>query len=63
MVDVHVLHRHPFTPFDETPVAEAASFKAMPIPERILPQIAGENFRHRLGIWPLDLANWLPRDA
>ena len=60
---IHVLHRHPFTPFDETPVAEAASFKAMSIPEQILPQIAGENFRHRLGIWPLDLANWLPRDA
>ena len=59
----HVLHRHPFTPFDETPVAEAASFKAMPIPEQLLPQIAGENFRHRLGIWPLDLASWLPRDA
>ena len=63
MASNHVLHRHPFTPFDETPVAEAASFKAMPIPEQILPQIAGENFRHRLGIWPLDLANWLPRDV
>ena len=59
----HVVHRHPFTPFDETPSADAASFKAEPIPEQILPQIAGENFRHRLGIWPLDLANWLPRDA
>ena len=63
MAGIHVLHRHPFTPFDETPVTEAASFKAMPIPEQILPQIAGENFRHRLGIWPLDLTNWLPRDA
>ena len=60
---LHVPHRHPFTPFDETPSVEAVSFVAMPIPEQILPQIAGENFRHRLGIWPLDLATWLPRDA
>ena len=35
----------------------------MPIPEKILPQAAGDTFRHRLGIWPLDLTNWLPRDA
>lgn len=63
MAGIHVLHRHPFTPFDETPVTEAASFLAMPIPEQILPQVIGENFRHRLGIWPLDLANWLPRDV
>ncbi len=35
----------------------------MPIPEKILPQAAGDIFRHRLGIWPLDLTNWLPRDA
>ncbi len=59
----HVVHRHPFTPFDETPLAVTASFKAMPIPEKILPQAAGDIFRHRLGIWPLDLTNWLPRDA
>lgn len=59
----HVVHRHPFTPFDETPSAATASFKAMPIPEKILPQAAGDTFRHRLGVWPLDLANWLPRDA
>ncbi|MEY4129413.1 MAG: hypothetical protein RIS81_1162 [Actinomycetota bacterium] len=59
----HVLHRHPFTPFDETPPAEAASFSAMPIPEQILPQLVGDNFRHRLGIFPVEISNWLLRDA
>ena len=60
---IHVLHRHPFTPFDETPAAEATSFSAMPIPEQILPQVVGENFRHRIGAFPVEIANWLPRDA
>ena len=60
---IHVLHRHPFTPFDETPLAEATSFKAMPIPEQILPQVIGENFRHRLGAFPVEISNWLLRDA
>ena len=59
----HVLHRHPFTPFDETPPVEAAAFSAMPIPEQILPQLVGENFRHRLGTFPVEIANWLLRDA
>ncbi|NDF67434.1 MAG: DUF3445 domain-containing protein, partial [Actinobacteria bacterium] len=59
----HVLHRHPFTPFDETPPAQAASFSAMPIPEQILPQVVGENFRHRLGTFPVEISNWLLRDA
>ena len=58
----HVLHRHPFTPFDETPPAEAASFSAMPIPEQILPQLVGDNFRHRLGTFPVEISNWLLRD-
>ena len=35
----------------------------MPIPEQILPQVVGENFRHRLGTVPVDIANWLPSDA
>ena len=60
---IHVLHRHPFTPFDQTPSVEAASFSAMPIPEQILPQLVGENFRHRLGTFPVEIANWLLRDA
>ena len=59
----HVLHRHPFTPFDETPPAEAAPFSAMPIPEQILPQLVGENFRHRLGTFPVEISNWLLRDS
>ena len=58
----HVLHRHPFTPFDETPPAEAASFSAMPIPDQILPQLVGDNFRHRLGTFPVEISNWLLRD-
>jgi hypothetical protein len=60
---IHVLHRHPFTPFDQTPSEEAASFSAMPIPEQLLPQLVGENFRHRLGTFPVEIANWLLRDA
>ncbi|MFZ9651403.1 MAG: heme-dependent oxidative N-demethylase family protein, partial [Ilumatobacteraceae bacterium] len=63
MASNHVLHRHPFTPFDEAPPAEAASFSAMPIPEQILPQLVGDNFRHRLGIFPVEISNWLLRDA
>ena len=63
MAGIHVLHRHPFTPFDQTPSVEAASFSAMPIPEQILPQLVGENFRHRLGTFPVEIANWLLRDA
>ena len=35
----------------------------MPIPEQILPQLVGENFRHRLGTFPVEIANWLLRDA
>ena len=62
MAGIHVLHRHPFTPFDQTPSAEASSFLAMPIPDEILPQVTGENFRHRLGTFPVDVANWLPLD-
>ncbi|MFM8505118.1 MAG: heme-dependent oxidative N-demethylase family protein, partial [Acidimicrobiaceae bacterium] len=53
----------PFTPFDETPPAEAATFSAMPIPEQILPQLVGDNFRHRLGTFPVEISNWLLRDA
>ncbi|MEY3413657.1 MAG: hypothetical protein RJA79_532, partial [Actinomycetota bacterium] len=63
MAGIHVLHRHPFTPFDQTPSEEAASFSAMPIPEQLLPQLVGENFRHRLGTFPVEIANWLLRDA
>ncbi|MFM7950534.1 MAG: heme-dependent oxidative N-demethylase family protein [Acidimicrobiaceae bacterium] len=63
MASNHVLHRHPFTPFDETPPVEAKSFSSMPIPEQILPQLVGENFRHRLGTFPVEISNWLLRDA
>ncbi|MFM8721689.1 MAG: heme-dependent oxidative N-demethylase family protein [Acidimicrobiaceae bacterium] len=63
MASNHGLHRHPFTPVDETPPVEAKSFSAMPIPEQILPQLVGENFRHRLGTFPVEISNWLLRDA
>ncbi|MFM8901873.1 MAG: hypothetical protein ACKOGG_00610, partial [Actinomycetota bacterium] len=62
MVGAHVKHRHPFTPFDEAPPRDADSFAAMPIPESILPQVVGENFRHRLGTFALDVVEWLPED-
>ena len=35
----------------------------MPIPDEILPQVTGENFRHRLGTFPVEITNWLPLDA
>jgi hypothetical protein len=35
----------------------------MPIPEQILPQLVGDNFRHRLGTFPVEISNWLLRDA
>lgn len=38
-------------------------FSAMPIPAEITPQIVGDKFRHRLGTFPVEIANWLPRDA
>jgi len=63
VVGTHFKHRHPFTPFDEAPPREADSFVAMPIPEAILPQVVGENFRHRLGTFALDLSDWLPKDS
>ena len=34
----------------------------MPIPEQILPQLVGDNFRHRLGTFPVEISNWLLRD-
>ena len=34
----------------------------MPIPDQILPQLVGENFRHRLGTFPVEISNWLLRD-
>ena len=34
----------------------------MPIPDEILPQVTGKNFRHRLGTFPVEITNWLPLD-
>ena len=58
----HVLHQHPFTPFDQVPVGDAAAFRALPIPVEILPIETGDQFRHRMGTKTLDPAQWLPSD-
>ena len=59
----HVLHQHPFTPYDQLPVGDVASFQALPIPDAILPVEMTNEFRHRVGTRPLDMAQWLPSDA
>ena len=58
----HVLHQHPFTPYDQLPVGDVASFQALPIPDAILPVEMTNEFRHRVGTRPLDMAQWLPSD-
>jgi hypothetical protein len=60
-----VAHDHPFTPFDASPPAHAAGFEALPPPDEMLPPAPSEGaeFRHRVGVRPLDVARWLPRDA
>jgi hypothetical protein len=58
----HVLHQHPFTPFDQVPVGVVSAFRALPIPVEILPIETGDQFRHRMGTKTLDPAQWLPSD-
>jgi hypothetical protein len=58
----HVLHQHPFTPFDQVPAGSVNNFRALPIPEEILPVEVGDQFRHRMGTKSLDTAQWLPPD-
>lgn len=55
-----VSHRHPFTPFDTAP--SAPEYAARIPHEEILPQLVGDSFRHRVGVKPLDIANWFVRD-
>jgi hypothetical protein len=57
------MHQHPFTPYDQLPVGDVASFQALPIPDAILPVEMTNEFRHRVGTRPLDMAQWLPSDA
>jgi len=59
----HVLHQHPFTPYDRLPTVDVASFKAMPITDEMMPVAMADEFRHRVGTKPLDVANWLPSDS
>ena len=58
----HVSHQHPFTPYDETPAGDASGFVPMPPVDDILPKAMYDEFRHRLGTRPLDLAQWLTAD-
>lgn len=58
----HVLHQHPFTPFDEAPVGSVSGFRPLPIPEEILPIEVGDQFRHRMGTKSLEVTQWLPSD-
>jgi hypothetical protein len=59
----HVLHQHPFTPYDQLPATDCSLFRALPMPEAILPAEMTNEFRHRVGTRPLDIAQWLPSDA
>lgn len=59
----HVPHQHPFTPFDELPVAGMTDFMPMPPVDDILPRAMHDEFRHRLGTRSLDLTQWLTADA
>ena len=54
-----VTHQNPFTPFDTA--SAPYSTANIPHPE-ILPQVTGDSFRHRVGVKPLDLAQWFVRD-
>lgn len=58
----HVLHQHPFTPFDQSPVGDVSEFRALAIPEEILPMEVGNQFRHRVGTKLLEGTQWLPSD-
>ena len=58
----HVLHQHPFTPCDQLPHADISTFRALAIPEEILPIEVGDQFRHRMGTKSLDETQWLPSD-
>ena len=58
----HVLHQHPFTPFDQLPIGDFSEFRALAIPEEMLPIEVGNQFRHRVGTKSLDTSQWLPSD-
>jgi hypothetical protein len=62
-VSTFVRHADPFTPYDERPAPDAALVAAMPPHDDILPPVVGDDFRHRVGVKPLDPANWFVRDA
>ena len=58
----HVLHQHPFTPYDQLPAGDFASFRALPMPDSMLPAEMTNDFLHRVGTRPLEVAQWLPSD-
>jgi len=61
-VSAFVRHDDPFTPFDEQPTTRETPVAAMPPHDDILPTVVGDDFRHRVGVKPLDPANWFVRD-
>ena len=62
-VSTFVRHTDPFTPYDEHPRADATHLAPMPPHDDILPTVVGDDFRHRVGVKPLDTATWFVRDA
>jgi hypothetical protein len=62
LIMTHVLHQHPFTPYDQLPAVDVASFRALPMPDSMLPAEMTNDFLHRVGTRPLDVAQWLPSD-
>ena len=60
-----ITHRDPFTPFDAAPATPNinAGYVARIPHDEILPQVVGDAFRHRVGVKPLEVANWFVRDA
>lgn len=59
----HVLHQHPFTPYDQLPAVDVASFRALPMPDSMLPAEMTNDFLHRVGTRPLEITQWLPSDG
>jgi hypothetical protein len=57
-----VLHRDPFTPFDQSPTRDLVGFEPMPFYDEMIPSRPDGDFRHRVGTKPLDVAEWLPTD-
>ena len=58
-----VRHQDPFTPFDEAPSRDLTGFVPMGFYDEMIPVEQHDEFRHRVGTKPLDVAEWLPDDV